>query len=168
MKHQRLLALTFFILAPFFTSLAQTTNRPERLRNLNLDQAQQLLLDYFPTVYLNGLGIDAEEWEQSIRIDEKKKIIEYRRRPFIENNTKSEWYATIIIPLEAITAITEEHKGHTITIQTAESQIVSYNFDVLAAKSSSFVINMRDLGSVRNLAKQVYFLIKNFCEEDEK
>lgn len=165
MKFKKPLTFVFFVLGSCSVCCAQTGNRPEPLRNFSLNYAQDLLLDYFPTVYTNGLGFDAEEWEQSIRIDEKKKVIEYRRRPFVENNTKSEWYATIIIPLEAIINIDEEHKGHTITIHTKDSQIACYNFDLLAAKSSSLVINMRDLDKVRNLAERVYLQIKAFCDE---
>lgn len=168
MKFKKIITLTFSIIVLHSVSWAQISNRPERLHNHTLDQAQELLLNNFPYVYTNGLGIDAEEWEQSIRIDEDKKVIEYRRRPFVANNTKKEWYATFIIPLESITAIKEEHKGHTFTIQTTESQILSYNFDLLAAKSSSLVINMRDLDSVRNLAERVYNRIKAFCNEEAK
>ena len=131
MKTRTLTAVAFLTAASLSACWAQASNKPESLQNYNLDQAQFLLLDYFPTVYMNGLGFDAEEWEQSIRIDEKKKVIEYRRRPFVKNNTKSEWYATMVIPLEAITAITEEHKEHTITIHTTEYQISCYNFDLL-------------------------------------
>lgn len=150
-----------------FPGLAQT-KAPKHLSNQSLHQAQELLLSHFPTVYTNGLGFDADEWEQSIRMDEIEKIIEYRRRPFIANNTKTEWFATFIIPLSAITNITEEHKGHTFTIHTEEGQIKSYHLDLLVAKSSTLVINMRDLDTVRNLAERVFSRIQNFTKEQER
>lgn len=163
----RAVSFVFFLSAGLLAN-AQGSTSSDNLQHESLQQAQRLLLDYFPTVYTNGLGFDADEWEQSIRIDEQKGAIEYKRRPWVPGNTKEEWYATFIVPLSAIVDIKEEHKTHTITIETNGNEISCYNFDLLAARSSSLQINMRDLDTVRSLAGRVLTRIQTFCKEQQQ
>jgi|GEM_PF-4162791 len=148
----------------FFVS-AQTPQSHKRLRNASLDDAQELFLKNFPSVYSNGPGIDAEDWEQTFRIDEQKEIIEYKRRPFVKNNTSDQWFATIVIPLASIVAFHDNHDENTITIEALPGEVVSYQQDNYAAKSSTLTIQMRDLGGVRYLAERVFKRIQYYVQQ---
>lgn len=167
MKYHFKSSVTILLLLAAATSSVIAQNRPDhkRLRNSSLDDAQELFLKNFPSVYSNGPGIDAEDWEQTFRIDEQNEIIEYKRRPFVKNNTSDQWFATIVIPLASIVAFHDNHDENTITIEALPGEVVSYQQDNYAAKGSTLTIQMRDLGSVRYLAERVFRRIKYYVEQ---
>lgn len=167
MKYHFISSVTILLLLAAATSsvIAQTQPDHRRLRNSSLDDAQELFLQYFPKVYTSGPGIDADDWEQTFRIDEQKEIIEYKRRPFVKDNTSDQWFATMIIPLASIVAFHDDHDENTITIEALPGEVVSYQQDNYAAKGSTLTIQMRDLGGVRYLAERVFRRIKYYVEQ---